>query len=126
MTEFMKLKGDGRDGKAAVEHWQTLAKEAAGFYMDVAEDVAQFFLRELRQAAREASPEWAAVANEITVGRSQKGVGFVLPFEAYDLEFGHPDAGITAKPVLRQTISKQNQGANKNRFNNIAHERMGL
>lgn len=126
MPEFIKLKGDGRETKAAVEHWQSLAQEAPGFYLDVAEDVAQFFLQELRQAARAAGPEWAALADEIQIGHSPKGIGFALPYEAHDLEYGHPDAGVTAKPVVRQTVSRQGQGAVKSRFNNIAHERMAL
>lgn len=125
MGEFLKL--DNRSNHqidAVVKQWQNVAREAPGLFLDTAEEVAQYFLHELRRAADEASPEWADAAQEIFVSRSQKGVGFVLPFEAFDLEYGHPEAGITAKPVLRQTISRQSQGATKRRFSNLLHDRL--
>lgn len=123
MADFIKVQA--REFGAAVEHWKTLKQDAKGFYLDVAEDTAQFLLLALRDAVASAQPvEWRAGMAEAHVGRSDRGVGIVFPHELHDLEYGNTEAGQRPHPMIRRTINHEQHRVH-DRFSNIAHQRFG-
>jgi hypothetical protein len=124
MPDFIKLKSDGGNAKAA-KQWQSFATEAPGFFLDASEDTAQFLLLALRDAVATASPAWQRAMAEAHVVVGDHGVGIAFPGEAHDLEFGNPEERRSPHPIIRRTINHEQRKV-AGRFNNLLHERLGI
>ena len=123
MRDFISVK-NGDQFKRAVNQWRDVASSGLDtVVLDAAEETAQFLLLKIRQDAVDSGPDWEAAAGQARVVRTDSNVALVFPPEAFDLEYGNPEKGITPRALVRANTNQMAK-ANSRRFNVFLGERL--
>lgn len=123
MKDFISVKSDGGFKKAVAQWHDAVGAGLDSVVLDAAEETAQFLLLKIRQDAHESGPEWEDAAALAKVVRTEANVALVFPPEAFDLEYGNPEQGITPRALVRANINQMSR-ANGKRFSVFLGERL--